>query len=144
MLGAPVCGQLGGDVARLVDRERQSRGGGVRRHDQDPDDRAPAVDERAARMLAAGGHVGLDEPGHRDSLTPDERAVEGSDLADVDPAVASRRRRRHADHLLTNLETCRRPELGGLHVLPVDREDGEVGHGITCVERRGQSCDRRR
>src|SRR5947207_15360702 len=100
VLRAPSCSQLRGDVACLVDRERESRGGRIRRHDQDPDDLAPGVHERAARVLAAGGHVGLDEAGHRDALAPHERAVERSDLADVDPVVASRCGRRHADDLL--------------------------------------------
>src|SRR5256886_3443035 len=138
VLRAPACGQLRGDVACLVDRERQPRGGGVRRHDEYADDLAPGVDERAARVLAARGHVGLDETGHRDVPTPHERSVERSDLADVDPAVASRFGRRHAANLLTCLEACRRPELRGLHARPVDRQDGEIGDGVAGVHRCGQ------
>src|SRR5437660_3658774 len=99
VLRAPACSQLRGDVACLVDRKRQPRGGGVRRHHQDADDLAPGVDERATRVLAAGGHVGLDEAGHGDAVTPHERAVERSNLADVHPAVTSRFGRCHADNL---------------------------------------------
>src|SRR6185295_9441984 len=118
------------ELARGGDRDREPETLGVRRDGRvDPDDVAGAVEQRAAAVAGIDRGVRLDEavegrrPAGRLVLDRDLPVEAGDDPARDGFRVAAERAA-DGDGRLTNLESCRAADRGGLEARGVDLDQG--------------------